>query len=101
MTAYTINVCADCWAEHHGLNYTQPDDRVPLSEIDRTLYQTWDGCLECPLCECDYCKTDEIYAKTCDCPYGNRGHGFSWQPCDGCLSPLEGERFPLVVEERR
>lgn len=90
---FTIDVCEDCYMYHHGL--TERDYHgAPELPLGRYQFQElFDGCTECEPCGHDECSG----ARTCGCGYGDRGHGFSWSRCDGCLSHLGGNRYPLVV----
>lgn len=92
MTLITVNVCADCHAAaHNGIDSVESPEFQPLTALQGEKILA--GCTEHDACEHPDCN-----GATCECGYGTSGHGFSKWPCDGCESPLEGDRFPLVLE---
>lgn len=94
---YTIEACEDCYMAGHGLPVPPGSEPTPeplnlISDGERV----GPGCTECDPCGHDDCHPRTV---TCQCPHGDPGHGFSWSPCQGCGSPLGGNRYPLEVGE--
>lgn len=89
LTRITVDVCTDCAVSTVGdpvagaLCNFPPDVRVD-----------W-GCLTCDPCGHPDCSGS--FGPACDCMYGDRGHGFSKFPCDGCGSRDAGDRYPVIV----
>lgn len=100
---HTAWVCVDCYYAHHGFPEDEdyPPAREPLSLIgdhEVTAGLLADGhihdCPNFPMLE-DGTRGDFV-GTDCDCERVS----FSWSPCQGCGSPLGGEREALTVWER-
>lgn len=92
---YTIRVCQCCILCHaNGECCTEDHVHEPLGAIDAKDGLAMGLAAEEHSEECDVYKTGSHPVDyECDCEH----FGFSWSSCDGCGSPLGGDRYAMTV----
>jgi hypothetical protein len=100
-------VCVDCYMTHHGITedeqgFPYPTDPAPLSLIGEG-FDVFAGLPadehagDCPVWLGDPNRPDvPVRDAECECERDS----FSWRPCEGCGSPLGGDREALTLFPR-
>jgi len=89
---YDIDVCTDCYLDHHGVNESEePSDCKTWSLVPEAADVSDNTCP-------DHDGDDETACTTC----GQTGYGtgiteFTWASCDACGSHLGGSRYRMAV----
>jgi hypothetical protein len=93
--------CVDCLQYAAGIPEKDRGEPYPpavLEAVERMRRDNYPACVELIPGSGDHhdgCAQGQDYDADCDCEYDNGG--FSWSPCEMCLSSLGGDRHAITL----